>query len=267
MALLHPACGPGERSRRPQNRCGHRRRLPDGHLRRGCEKGTYNADFYIWFAWSGRVNPRNFEVVNGHLTFKHKESSAGRRRGICLLPLQGCSSRIFRSVGLSLGQTDAVDPDRGRGSRYAGISYTSPIIKNSTVNPGLNIGHRSTGNFLISASEFLYDTNFGHPGRLEHDGARYSRILVELPADHKGARIFVKTFLALFISVALAFLTFLIRPCRPPPSLQHGDIGHVRRGGIIAAGRHLERARRLPVSHLRGENPLCRDGFYLSLGA
>jgi hypothetical protein len=189
------------------------------------KKGTYTADFYIWFLWSGKVNPRNFEVVNGHLTFKHEESSA-RVAGVEYVSYR-CRAVLHGSFDLSdypwdkqtlLIQIEDEDLDTRE------LTYIADS-KNSKVNTGLNIGHRSTGNFRISASEFLYDTNFGHPERLEHDGARYSRIVAELPADHKGARIFVKTFLALFISVALAFLTFLIRPNDLPPRFSMGISG------------------------------------------
>ncbi len=28
-------------------------------------KCTYTANFYIWFRWRGKVDPRNFEIMNG----------------------------------------------------------------------------------------------------------------------------------------------------------------------------------------------------------
>jgi hypothetical protein len=189
------------------------------------KKGTYTTDFYIWFSWSGKVNPRNFEIVNGHLTFKHLESVV-RAYGVeyvsyrCRAVLHGSfdlSDYPWDRQTLSI-QIEDEDLDMNN------LTYIADT-KNSKVNPVLNIGHRTIGNHRISASEFLYDTTFGHPARAEHDGARYSRIIMELPADHKGARIFVKTFLALFISVALAFLTFLIRPCDLPPRFSMGISG------------------------------------------
>ena len=33
-------------------------------------KCTYSADFYIWFRWHGDVDPRQFEIMNGHLEAK-----------------------------------------------------------------------------------------------------------------------------------------------------------------------------------------------------
>jgi hypothetical protein len=189
------------------------------------KKGTYNADFYIWFSWSGRVNPRNFEVVNGHVTFKHKESEV-RTAGTeyvsyrCRAVLHGSfdlSNYPWDKQILSI-QIEDEDLDTRK------LVYIADG-KNSKLSPALNIGHRSIGNLRISAAEFLYDTTFGHPERPGNEGARYSRIIAELPADHRGARIFVKTFLALFISVALAFLTFLIRPNDLPPRFSMGISG------------------------------------------
>jgi hypothetical protein len=189
------------------------------------KKGTYTADFYIWFSWSGKVNPRNFEIVNGHLTFKHLESAA-RVAGVeyvsyrCRAVLHGLfdlSDYPWDRQTLSI-QVEDEDLDSKK------LVYIADA-RNSRVNTDLNIGHRTIGDLRISASEFLYDTTFGHPARAENDGARYSRIIMELPADHKGARIFIKTFLALFISVALAFLTFFIRPCDLPPRFSMGISG------------------------------------------
>jgi hypothetical protein len=189
------------------------------------KKGTYTADFYIWFLWNGKVNPRNFEIVNGHLTFKHKES-AMRAAGVEYVSYR-CRAVLHGSFDLSDYPWDRQTLSIQIEDEDLDVKKLTYIAdkKNSKVNPGLNIGHRTTGEFRISASEFLYDTTFGHPERPENDGARYSRILAELPAEHKGARIFVKTFLALFVSVALAFLTFLIRPCDLPPRFSMGISG------------------------------------------
>lgn len=189
------------------------------------KKGTYTADFYIWFSWSGKVNPRNFEVVNGHVTFKLEESAV-KTAGLEYVSYR-CRAVLHGAFDLSDypwdKQTLSIEvEDEDLDNRY--LIYVADE-KNSKVNPGLNIGHRVTGNLRISASEFLYDTTFGHPERQEKDGTRYSRIILELPADHKGPRIFVKTFLALFVSVALAFLTFLIRPNDLPPRFSMGISG------------------------------------------
>ena len=181
------------------------------------KKGTYTAHFYIWFLWSGKVNPRNFEVVNGHLVFKHEESTS-LTAGMEYVSFR-CRASLHGSFDLTEypwdRQTLTVQIE-DEDLEAAELVYLADA-DNSKVSANLNIGKRTLGTLRIAAAEYVYPTTFGNPARSAEKDTTYSRITVELPADHKGARIFVKTFLALFISVAVAFLTFIIRPCDLPP--------------------------------------------------
>ena len=189
------------------------------------KKGTYTADFYIWFLWSGKVNPRNFEIVNGHLVFKHEESTS---------LTAGMEYVSFRCRASLHGFFDLTDYPWDRQTLTIRIEdedlEATELVyladaDNSKISADLNIGKRTLGTLRIAATEYVYPTTFGNPTRSAEKGTAYSRITVELPADHKGARIFIKTFLALFISVAIAFLTFIIRPCDLPPRFSMGIFG------------------------------------------
>ncbi len=189
------------------------------------KKGTYTADFYIWFLWSGKGNPRNFEVVNGHVVFKHEES-ASRAAGMEYVSFR-CRASIHGSFDLTDYPWDRqtlailIEDEDLDASELVYIADAD----NSKVSADLNIGKRTLGTLRIAAADYVYPTTFGNPVRSADKVSVYSRVTVELPADHKGARIFIKTFLALFISVAVAFLTFIIRPCDLPPRFSMGISG------------------------------------------
>ena len=57
-----------------------------------------------------------------------------------------------------------------------------------------------------------YLTNFGSPTRPAGAKATYSRCYFVVPVGHAGVGPFARLFLPLFVSVAIAFLAFLIRP-------------------------------------------------------
>lgn len=189
------------------------------------KKGTYTADFYIWFLWSGKVNPRNFEIVNGHLVFKHEES-VFRSASVEYVSFR-CRAVLHATFDLSDYPWDRqtftirIEDEDLDASKLVYLAD----VDNSKVSADLNIGKRTLGTRRIAAAEYVYPTTFGNPTRSPETETTYSRITLELPADHKGARIFIKTFLALFISVAIAFLTFIIRPCDLPPRFSMGISG------------------------------------------
>ncbi len=188
------------------------------------KKSTYNADFYIWFIWKGPVDPKRFEIVNGHLTFKHEESNAsnGDLNHVsyrCRAMLHGnfdLSDYPWDRQGLKI-QIEDEDLDADN------LIYVADR-ENSKIDSSLKVGMRTLGDLSITEFRHVYGTNFGNPTKPTERNV-YSRISLELPAAHGGVRIFLKTFLSLFISVAVAFLTFTIRPCDLPPRFSTGISG------------------------------------------
>lgn len=65
--------------------------------------------------------------------------------------------------------------------------------------------------------EHTYETNFGDPARPNDSTATYSRLICSVRISRHSFSIYMKTFLALFISVAIAFLSFVLKPSETDP--------------------------------------------------
>lgn len=189
------------------------------------KKGTYNADFWIWFKWKGDVDPRPFEIVNGYITSKNVESST---------VVNGVNYVTYRCRAILHGRFNLSDYPWDSQKLFLMIeddnSDTQKLIyvidkEHSKIQQDLKVADRMTGDFKLGVIEYTYDTGFGNPTRGHQDKASYSRFIFEIPVRHTGSRVFVKTFLSLFISVAIAFLTFLIRPGDLPPRFSTGLSG------------------------------------------
>jgi hypothetical protein len=98
-------------------------------------------------------------------------------------------------------------------------------LDNSKAQAGIRVADRIISSFKVQATDHPYDTTFGNPARSIGNQTTYSRFTAEIKIVHVGIRGFVKTFLSLFIAVAIAFLTFLIRPGDLPPRFSMGITG------------------------------------------
>jgi hypothetical protein len=61
-------------------------------------------------------------------------------------------------------------------------------------------------------SNQAYRTNWGFPGKPDQTQSSYSRFRVIVPIRHTGSTSFLKTFLALFISLLIAGLAYFTHP-------------------------------------------------------
>ena len=177
------------------------------------KKGIYTVDFYIWFKWKGDVNPRNFEIMNGHLAYKAKQDNFTTYGDYHHVSYR-CRANLHSRFDLSAYpwdkqiisiQVEDEDDDIKR------LLYV-PDTDNSKIYSGLTIHDWAISAVKVYVADNMYETNFGKPSRSRDEKATYSRYAFDLHIQHKGLNIFLKTFLALFISVAIAFLTFLIHP-------------------------------------------------------
>ena len=176
-------------------------------------KGTYTVDFYIWFKWKGDVNPRNFEIMNGYLVYKAKQDNLSTRGDYHHVSYR-CRANLHSRFNLSAYPWDkqiisihVEDED----DDVKELIYV-PDVENSKIHTGLNINDWAISALKVYITDNIYETNFGKPSRSLDEKATYSRFTFDIHIDHKGSNLFLKTFLALFISVAIAFLTFLIHP-------------------------------------------------------
>jgi hypothetical protein len=90
-----------------------------------------------------------------------------------------------------------------------------PDTENLAQSPRFYLGSWEQGGPITAkAITFKYTTSYGNPTRSKGEVAEYSRFILSIPVRHAGGAslIYAKTFLGLFISVAIALLAFLIDP-------------------------------------------------------
>jgi hypothetical protein len=210
------------------------------------KNGSYTADFYMWMRWRGDLDPRKFEFMNGEMEFRGEpdEKKIGdltyvsyRVRGKFRsdfdfrgYPLDRQSLRLTiedssHDIGEQIYEVDSANMSTSRSFKLNGWETASPPV--------------------CRVIEQHYETNYGNPERPPGVNATYSRFEFLVPIKHFGAYlIYFKTFIGLFISVAIAFLTFLIDPTDLDP-----------RFGVGVAGMFGAVSSMIVVSSTMPENP------------
>ena len=191
------------------------------------KNSSYVADFYIWLRWKGELDPRKFELMNGELDVKENpdEQKIGdinyvsyRVRGKFRAPFD------FREFPLDEQKLTIEIEDASNDA--AMLEYVADLA-NMSAAPQVNLsGWELAGTPSYKVVEHVYETNYGNPRRPPDQKATYSRFVVDIPIKHGGNElIYLKTFIGLFISVAIAFLTFLIEPIDLDPRFGVGIAG------------------------------------------
>ena len=191
------------------------------------KNSSYVADFYIWLRWNGELDPRKFELMNGELDVKENpdEQKIGdvnyvsyRVRGKFRAPFD------FREFPLDEQKLTIEIEDASNDA--AMLKYVADLA-NMSAAPQVNLsGWELAGAPSYKVLEHVYETNYGNPRRPSGQKATYSRFVVDIPIKHAGNElIYLKTFIGLFISVAIAFLTFLIEPIDLDPRFGVGIAG------------------------------------------
>jgi len=175
-------------------------------------KCTYAADFYLWFRWRGDVDPREFEIMNGYLESK-EHADLKRLPGVtyvsyrCRAVLHGAFD--FRNYPWDSQKLVIEIEDASHDTRQ--LVYAADRA-NSSTHPELCVGSWTPEPVICYAKDVDYRTNFGEPTRPAGQKATYSRFYFVVPVGHSGAAPLVRLFMPLFVSVAIAFLAFLLRP-------------------------------------------------------
>ena len=176
------------------------------------KSGTAVVTFYIWTRWRGDVDGTAYELMNGTVEDKsheYKEDVDGEHYAYYRIRATVRIKFDFRrfpfdSHRLALEfehDNDEVEttywvPDRD-GMRYLG----SPAVAGWAV---------SLPRYEVSTSD--YHTNWGAPGAPPDQHTYYSHFRLEVDLRHGGWANFAKTFLTLFISVLIAFSSYLVHP-------------------------------------------------------
>lgn len=172
--------------------------------------GTYLADFYLWFRWKGELGPDSFEIMNGTETTKEKVYSStpdGVKYAVyrCQSKLSGTFN--FEKYPLDNHLLSIEVEDSAHSAKE--LVYV-PDVSNSKRQPGMALSGWELGPLRCRVISWTYPTNYGDPALPANYQEPYSRFQIQIPIHHAGVGIYLKTFLALFISVAIAFLCLFI---------------------------------------------------------
>ena len=217
-------------------------------------KGTYLVDFYIWFVWKGTLVPQDFEIVNGYVKEKADEDLEHWWHGqhyidyawvnghvretteAAHLPADATKVVSYRCRALCHSALDPMgypwDQEtlsvRIEDPRYDATQLVYVPDKDGSgwvaaPDEAHRLGqvedwHVGRLNCYVLPTE--YHTDFGYDpdrfaGRHAVRPAVYSRFVADLPIYHNGAMPYVKVFVVLYISVAVAFLALFIHPRLP----------------------------------------------------
>lgn len=174
------------------------------------KSGTYSADFYLWFRWTGNLDPDSFEIMNGSETTKEKVYTStvkGTRYAVYRCQSKLAATFDFRSYPLDGHKLRIEVEDSAHNAKE--LVYEADL-PNSKRRPDMQISGWDLGPLEAGVRPFVYPTNYGDPALPPDYQEPYSRFEISLPIHHAGVGIYLKTFLPLFISAAIAFLSLFL---------------------------------------------------------
>lgn len=181
---------------------------------------TFNADLYLWMKWRGDLDPSKFEALNGKIQLVGDPDAIDN---------DGSHYRCWRIQGEFRARLDFHDYPAD--SHVLEVQFEDsthdrrklvyvPDLENLAQSPRFYLGTwEQVAPISAETMTFKYTTSYGNPTRSKGEVAEYSRFILSVPVRHAGgsSMIYAKTFLGLFISVAIGMLAFLIDPldCDP----------------------------------------------------
>jgi hypothetical protein len=181
------------------------------------KKSTYIADFYVWLRWRGDEDPSNIEFLNGSLDMKeHPNTLDAAGSKYVSFHCRGTFHDAFDYRRYPLDEHELVIEMEDGNYETGWLRY---IVDRENMQrlPAATLAGWTCGQPQFEVRENTYETNFGDPTRPSGSTATYSRLYCSIHIAHSSFSIYLKTFLALFISVAIAFLSFLLKPSETDP--------------------------------------------------
>lgn len=176
-------------------------------------KCSYVVDSYVWLRWAGgALDPTEFEFVNGSMDVKEHpdKKETGSVKYVSYRCRGTFHSRFdFRKYPLDSHTLTVFVEDADHD--MAQLEYVADV-ENMRRPPPIQVTGWQCGKPRYGVQKIEYETNYGNPERSSSETATYSRFCLFLDITRAGPAIYLKTFLGLFISVAIAFLGFLICP-------------------------------------------------------
>ncbi len=176
------------------------------------KNSTYAADFYVWMRWRGQLDPSNMEFLNGSLQLKEHPNHvevAGTK--YVSYHCRGTFHTTFEYRRYPLDEHFLVI-EMEDGYYDSGKMKYAVDRENMNEIPAPTVAGWTCERPQFEVRDHMYETNFGAPSEPFDKTSTYSRLYCSIPISRHSFSIYTKTFLALFISVAIAFLSFVLKP-------------------------------------------------------
>jgi len=175
---------------------------------------SFVADFYLWMTWRGDFNPEHFEFMNGEMQAK-ENPDIKKKDGLNYICWR-CRGKFRTSLDFRNYPRDQQVLKIEIEDAFHDIKqlvYTFEKTAKLEPYPISITGFRMSEPQQYEVVTMEYKTDYGNPFRAPGENAKYSRMRIEIPIEHVAAgRTYLKLFLPVFLSVMIAFLTFLIEP-------------------------------------------------------
>ncbi len=179
---------------------------------------NFDADFYIWFKWKGNnVTPgKDIEIINGQINSKVQQ--ADWHEGDYNYEQYQISASITKPFDVTLFPFDNHDLIIVVEDSLNTIYWLQYVLENTqdlNISSEIDIpGYRSEHLRPIIGIH-KYQTDFGSPWQ-EEMPSTYSQIRLGIGLVRDGWGVYFRLFQGLFVAVAVAMLTFFLRPDYPP---------------------------------------------------
>jgi hypothetical protein len=201
------------------------------------KNGTYQVDFDLWLEWKGAVDPTGFVILNGKKDEQEKVAVVTGSEGHSAL--YRCQYRFHQALDRRAYPLDAhrLTIQVEDGQHTAREMVFVPDRRWRPMDPGVKIPGWAIGRPTASTSVHLYPAEAG--AALTPDQVQeYSHFEVAIPLRRPDAGIFLKTFLVLFISVAVGLVAPLltVRQVEARLGLGLASVFGVVSSYVVAAG-------------------------------
>lgn len=178
------------------------------------KENGWAADFDVWFRWNGnKINPGNsFRIINGEVD--SRERIAAYNRGSERYERYRIKARLtkffdpsrfpFSEEMLTIQIEDAIHGPEAL--RYIADNKDSGISQLGIPN-ALKIRES-----IIESNLHEYKSRMGLAGLSTGDASTRSQLVFAMLVDLPGTAVYMRMSQALFVSVAIAFIVFFIRP-------------------------------------------------------
>ena len=174
------------------------------------KNGTYEVDFDLWVEWKGAVDPTGFAIMNGKKDDQEKMEDTTLPNGVRSV-MYRCQYRFHQALDRHAYPLDAHRLSiRVEDSQHTVRQMVYVLDRRwRPMGPGVKIPGWAVGRPELAVRVHDYPAEPGAalaPGEEE----TYSMFEAQVPLRRPDAGIFLKTFLVLFISVAVGLLSPLL---------------------------------------------------------